>query len=50
MIPYLLLIGFLVVASADPEFIETVELTYGKYDVYFMSPLEIEEGKIVSFD
>ena len=50
MIPYLVLIGFLVVASADPEFIETVELTYGKYDVYFMSPLEMEEGKIVSFD
>ena len=50
MLPYVVLISFFVMVSGDPEFIETVELSYGKYDAYFMSPLEMEEGKILSFN
>ena len=30
---------------AEPELIETVDLSYGKFDAYFMEPLEIEEVK-----
>ena len=38
------------VISIDPEFIETVELSYGKFDAYFMSPLEMKEGKVLNVD
>ena len=28
---------------AEPELIETVDLSYGKFDAYFMDPVEMEE-------
>ena len=48
IVKMLLFIFFINHLSAERRLIETIELSYGQFDAYFMDPVEMEQARFFS--